>query len=93
MESAYLVLLSTFGCALIMGPMTQNNWIARGLPLLIPVLFLASRLNRPAIGMTLLVTSPFLLASAAVVYALSYAGSKSGRKLWSMLANWRKGNP
>ena len=92
MESAYLVLVATFGCAFILGPMTQNNWIARGLPLLIPLLFLASRLNRPAIGMTLLITSPFLLASAAVVCALSYAGVKAGRKLWSMLANRLQGN-
>ena len=93
MESAYFVLAATFGCALILGPITQNNWIARGLHLLIPVLFLASRLNRPAIGMTLLVTSPFLLASAALLCGLSYAGVKAGRKLMSVFANWRQGNP
>lgn len=92
MEAAYLVLVATFGCAFILGPLTPNNWIARGLPLLIPVLFLASRLDRPAIGMTLLVTSPFLLASAALLYALSYAGAKTGRKLFSKLAMRRQKN-
>ena len=91
MGPAYLVLFATFGCALILGPLTPNNWIARGLPLLIPLLFLASRFDRPAIGMTLLLTSPYLLASAMLVYALSYAGTTAGRKLVSGFAQWRQG--
>lgn len=92
MESAYLVLFATFGCAGILGAMTKNNWIAGGLPLLIPIFFLVSRLNGPAIGMTLLVVSPFLLASTVLICALSYAGVKAGRKLFSILAIWRKEN-
>ena len=90
MEPAYFVLLATFGCAGILGPMTKNNGVAGGLPMLIPIIFLASRLNGPANGLTLLVVSPFLLASAVVCGAVSYAGVKAGRKIFSMLALWRQ---
>lgn len=79
MESAYVLMSATFGSAVVTGAVTRNNWAAVGLPMLIPILFTASKIKGPGLGETLLFVSPFLVAGAIVYAGIAYAGVRLGR--------------
>ena len=70
--------------------MTRNNWIAVGVPMLIPFLFTASRLKGPGLGEALLYVSPFLAAGAIMYGGVSYAGVSAGRRLRALFGNRRQ---
>jgi hypothetical protein len=81
MEPSHIFIFATFSIAAVLGATTKNNWIAIGLPMLIPVLSTAARFRGPGLGETLLFVSPFLVAGAVLFAGICYAGTSVGRGL------------
>jgi hypothetical protein len=90
MESAYVLMLATFGAGVALGAATKNNGIAVGLPLLVPLAFTFARvgLGKPGPGTweALLFVSPFLVAGAILYGGIALVGAKLGRRIRKGLA-------
>jgi hypothetical protein len=90
MESAYVLMFSTFGLAVVLGAITSRNWISVGIPLLVPLVFTIARvgIGKPGPGTweALLFVSPFLVAGAILYSGIALVGAKLGRRIRKGLA-------
>ncbi|WP_332814689.1 hypothetical protein [Ramlibacter sp.] len=88
--TAALVVLATFGIAVVLGALTRNTFFSVVAPLAVPVLVMTPGLRGPTLGQTLLVALPYVIGGALLSIVVSLAGVYAGRWLRGRLSD-RKG--
>ncbi|HYD77155.1 hypothetical protein [Ramlibacter sp.] len=91
LATALVVILATFGIAMVLGALTRNTFFSVVAPLAVPVLVMAPGLRGPALGQTLLVALPYVIGGALLSIVVSLAGVYAGRWLRGRLAARGKG--
>lgn len=85
LATALVVILATFGIAMVLGALTRNIFFSLVAPLAVPVLAVAPGLRGPALGQALLVALPYVIGGALLSIVVSMAGVYAGRWLRSRL--------
>lgn len=91
LATAALVVLATFGIAMVLGALTRNTFFSLVAPLAVPVLVMAPGLRGPALGQTLLVALPYVIGGALLSIVVSLAGVYAGRWLRGRMGARGKG--
>lgn len=86
LATAALVIVATFGLALVLGALTRNIFFSLVAPLVVPVLVVAAELRGPMLGDRLLVALPYLAGGALLSVVVSLAGVYAGRWLRGRLS-------
>lgn len=95
MDTAYVVMLATFGASAVLGATVRRNWIVVGLGSLVSVVPYAFTLAHAVKSGAkwswegLLFVSPFLIAAALVYALIALLGARLGRRMRQRFARFR----